>query len=116
MRNAPKGGQNKGDSDSHFKFMKSKDAIQTLTLTLIGATVHLSTQGKSKGYFLERILKKTNKELKSFFKELGLHEEPTKRRNRETDEDIDDTFVYFPNSAAAAAIRKRRQEEEAQPE
>ena len=44
MRNAPKGGLNKaGSSDSHFKFMKSKDQVQTLTLTLIGATVHLST-------------------------------------------------------------------------
>lgn len=114
MRNAPKGGQNKGDITSHFKFMKSKEQIQTLTLTLVGATVHLSTQGKSKGYFIERILKKTNKECKSFFKELGLHEEPTKRRNRETNEDIDDMFVYFPYGAAAAAIKRERQENAAQ--
>ena len=110
MRSAPKGGKASSDPDSHFKFMKSKEQVQFLTLTVIGATVYLSTQGKSKGYFLERILKKTAADLKSFFKELGLQEEQTKRRDRDSGEDVDDVFVYFPNSAAGAAIRKRKQQ------
>jgi len=50
--------------------------------------------------------------MKSFFKELGLHEEQTKRRDRETGEDVNDVFVYFPNSAAGAAIRKKKQQAE----
>jgi len=67
MRSAPKDGAASSDSASQFKFMKSKDAIKTLTLTIIGLTVHLSTQCKSKGYFLERILKKSSADLKSFY-------------------------------------------------
>ena len=70
-----------------------------MTLTVIGATVYLSTQGKSKGYFLERILKKTSADLKSFYKELGLHEEPTKRKDRDSGKEVSDIFVYFPDSA-----------------
>ena len=70
--------------------------------------MHLSTNGKSKGYFLERILKKTSADMKSFFKELGLLEEPTKRTDRESGNEVNDVFVYFPNSAAAIAIRKKK--------
>ena len=80
-------------------------------MTVIGAVVHLSTQGKSKGYFLERILKKSTADLRSFFKELGLQEEPTKRRERETGTEVADIFVYFTGSAAAvAAAAKKRQQ------
>ena len=80
--------------------MKSKEQVKTLTLTVIGATVHLSTNGKSKGFFLERILKKTSKDLKSFIKELGLKEEPTKRKDRDTGEEFADIFVYFSDLVA----------------
>jgi len=66
-----------------------------LTLAVIGLVVHLSTQGKSKGYFLERILKKSLSDLRSYFKELGLLEEATKRHEIETGEEVKDVFVYF---------------------
>jgi len=72
-------------------------------LTIIGLTVHLSTQNKSKGYFLERILKKSASDLRSFFKELGLVEEVAKRTIRETGEEVDDIFVYFGNSIVKRA-------------
>jgi len=42
--------------------------------------------------------------LQSFYKELGLVEEATKRRNRETDEEVDDVFVFF--SSQAVEFRK----------
>lgn len=83
------------DPNAQFKFIKGKEAIQQLTLTVIGLVVHLSTQGKSKGYFLERILKKTLTDLRSYFKELGLLEEATKRHDRDSDLEVNDVFVYF---------------------
>ena len=83
------------DPNAHIKFIKSKENTQKLTLTIIGSVVHLSTQGKSKGYFLERILKKSLADLRSFFKELGLLEETTKRRDRDSGKDVADVFVYF---------------------
>ena len=100
MRGASKSPSKESSGSHHFKFMKSKDSIQTLTLTIIALVVHLSTQGKSKGYFLERILKKTVADLRSYFKELGLLEEPSKRHDKETDKDVPDVFVYFSGSAA----------------
>ncbi len=63
----------------------------------------MSTQNKSKGYFLERILKKSIADLRSFFKELGLVEEVAKRKDRETGEQVDDIFVYFGNSVVKRA-------------
>ena len=107
MRGAPKVGDS--DLSSNFKFLKSKESMQQLTLTIIALVVHLSTQGKSKGYFLERILKKSIAELRSYFKELGMLEEPTKRRDRESGEDLDDVFVYFGN--ADTAIKKAKADE-----
>ena len=83
------------DPNAQFKFIKSKENTQQLTLAVIGAVVHLSTQGKSKGYFLERILKKTIGDLRNYFKELGLVEEATKRRDRDSGNEVDDVFVYF---------------------
>ena len=65
--------------------------------------MHLSTKNKSKGYFLERILKKSISDLRSFFKELGLVEEVAKRKDRETGKEIDDIFVYFGNSVVKRA-------------
>ena len=111
MRNAPKvKTAGSADEESHFKFMKSKEQVKTLTLTVIGATVHLSTNGKSKGYFLERILKKTSADLKSFIKELGLQEETTKRKDRESGKEVNDVFYFFSNSPAGIAFRKGKQQ------
>ena len=87
--------------------MKSKENTQRLTLTIIAAVVHCSTQGKSKGFFLERILKKTTKDLKNYFKELGLHEEACKRRDRDTGVEVNDINIFFPMSAAAKAAQKK---------
>ena len=112
-------GQNQKNSSkdasgsSQFKFMKSKDSIQTLTLTIIALVVHLSTQGKSKGYFLERILKKSIGDLRSYFKEVGLMEEPTTRRDRETEKDVPDVFVYFSGSYAHKRAKKAEEEQAA---
>ena len=106
MRGARKGGP-VSDSGSHFKFMKSKEGAKTLTLTLIGLVIHVSTQGKSRGYFLERILKKNASDLKSYFTELGMQVEPCKRADRETGEQVDDIWVSF--SSAVSGIKKRRQ-------
>eukprot|EP00353_Schmidingerella_taraikaensis_P007425 CAMPEP_0185593996 /NCGR_PEP_ID=MMETSP0434-20130131/73382_1 /TAXON_ID=626734 ORGANISM="Favella taraikaensis, Strain Fe Narragansett Bay" /NCGR_SAMPLE_ID=MMETSP0434 /ASSEMBLY_ACC=CAM_ASM_000379 /LENGTH=171 /DNA_ID=CAMNT_0028220997 /DNA_START=818 /DNA_END=1333 /DNA_ORIENTATION=- len=102
------------DPNASFKFLKSKENTQLLTLTIIGVVVHLSTQGKSKGYFLERILKKSLADLRSFFKELGLLEEQTKRRDRESGQDVDDVFVYFGYMASQA--RKKAKAAEAKSE
>lgn len=97
MRSAPKEAAS-GETGANFKFMKSKDAIKTLSLTIIGLTVHLSTQGKSRGYFLERILKKNTSELKSYFQELGMNVDTATRRDRESGEDVSDVWVSFSNS------------------
>ena len=111
MRNAPKvKTAGSADEESHFKFMKSKEQVKTLTLTVIGATVHLSTNGKSKGYFLERILKKTSADLKSFIKELGLQEETTKRKDRESGKEVNDVFYFFANSPAGIVFKKGKQQ------
>ena len=99
---------------ANIKFMKSKDAIKTLTLTIIGLVVHLSTQGKSKGYFIERILKKTGNDLKSFYQELGMHCETTKRKDKETGKEMDDVTVYFSN--AVVNLRKKKEVQEEQKE
>lgn len=106
MRGASKDAAAASESGSQFKFMKSKDAIKTLTLTIIGLTVHLSTQGKSRGYFLERILKKNVSDLKSFFTELGMNVEPTKRHDKETGEDVNDVWISF--SASVVPQKKQR--------
>jgi len=98
------------DPSANFKFVKSKEQIQQLILTIIGAVVHTSTQGKSKGYFLERILKKSLADLRSYFKELGLLEEATKRRDRDSGEDVSDVFVYFGHMRASAKKQEQGQQ------
>ena len=114
-----RGGQRKQDDGEQkeaapFKFMKSKENVQALTLTIIALTVHLSTQNSSKGYFLERILKKSIGDLRSCFKEIGLLEEATKRRDRESGEQVDDVLVYF--SGSKAAVKQAQEAENAQVE
>ena len=110
MRGASKGGVQGESGESHFKFMKSKEGIQVLTLTIIGAVVHLSTQGVSKSYFLERILKKTSADLKNFFKELGLQEEPCKRRDRDTGEEVPDINVFFQTRSRQQKQKPQKEE------
>ena len=108
MRKAPKD-VSQSETGGQFKFMKSKDAIKTLSLTIIGLTVHLSTQSKSKGHFLERILKKDGSDLKSFYQELGMNVEQTKRKDRESGADVDDVWVSFSNSIVP--VKKQRKEQ-----
>lgn len=88
-----------GDGGHSFKFLKSKEAVKQLTLHIIGIVVHLSTQRVSKGYFLERILKKNIGDLKSYFTELGLHVEPCKRQDKDGGKKIDDVLVSFKRTA-----------------
>lgn len=49
--------------------------------------------------------------MRSFFKELGLLEEPSKRHDRETDKDVPDVFVYFSGSAAHKRAKQAVDEE-----
>lgn len=48
-------------------------------LHIIGLVVHLSTTGVAFGSFLAKILKKDQKELQSYFRELGVHTEAKER-------------------------------------
>lgn len=62
--------------------MKGKEDLKTLTLHIIGLVVHMSTQKRSRGSFLARILKKDISELKNYFKELGLVTENTEKTDK----------------------------------
>lgn len=55
----------------------------------------MSTQRKSRGSYLARILKKDISELKMYFKELGLVVEKVEKIDKDTKEKREDIWVYF---------------------
>jgi hypothetical protein len=84
--------------------MKSKEQTKTLILHIIGLVVHLSASQSAKISFLSRILKKEASELKHFCLELGLKLEPCKTRDRETEQEFDDSVARLKSSHARAVV------------
>ena len=83
------------DSTTQFKFMKNKESVKTLILHIIGLVIHLSTNGVAWGSFIAKILKKDQKELQNYFRELGVHTGEKKRDDKRTGETIQDMLVAF---------------------
>lgn len=84
-----------------FKHVKSKEHIKKLICHIIGIYAHLQNGHQFYASHLARLLKKENKELKSFFTELGLEATPVK------DGDKDDLLVSSVQTHKEKAHRKK---------
>ena len=76
------------DSTTQFKFMKNKESVKNLMLHIIALVIHISTSGVAWGSFIAKILKKEQKELQSYFRELGAYTKDKKRDDKRTGEKV----------------------------
>ena len=75
--------------------MKNKESVSRLMLHIIALVIHISTRGVAWGSFIAKILKKDQKELQSYFKELGVFTKDKKRDDKRTGEKMQDVLVSF---------------------
>ena len=85
------------DASTQFKFMKNKESVKNLMLHIIALVIHISTSGVAWGSCIAKILKKEQKELQTYFRELGAYTKDKKRDDKRTGEKVSDVLVSFRN-------------------
>lgn len=76
--------------DQRYKIMRNKEQTKTLMLHIIGLVLHLAPTHSEKLSYLTRILKREEKELKSYCQELGVKLESCTSKDRDTGKEFEE--------------------------